>query len=178
MPVDEDGLGKLVNALPPSFTSRFGEVCWAAGGTYFFLSEDTQHYIVWLRKQLTDDTDVVKYVFLQPFFKVFRLALWYSEWIFRILRNSLLLCCCSSWKGHGFGWWVSFLPFLYSCWFPSDSIVVRVRYTHNLLSFKVLAIHGRSFKCIHSLPSFVVTVGTIFFIIECSQPSFTIRDSQ
>uniref|UniRef100_A0A7S4ACF9 PHD-type domain-containing protein n=1 Tax=Pseudo-nitzschia australis TaxID=44445 RepID=A0A7S4ACF9_9STRA len=35
MPVDEDGLGKLVNALAPSFTSRFGEVCWAAGGHGF-----------------------------------------------------------------------------------------------------------------------------------------------
>lgn len=31
---DEDGLEALVNALAPSFTSRFGEVCWAQGGTY------------------------------------------------------------------------------------------------------------------------------------------------
>lgn len=32
---DEDGLEALVNALAPSFTSRFGEVCWAQGGVGF-----------------------------------------------------------------------------------------------------------------------------------------------
>ena len=31
----DDGLDKLVSALPPSFTSRFGEVCWAQGGVGF-----------------------------------------------------------------------------------------------------------------------------------------------
>jgi hypothetical protein len=31
----DDGLDKLVCALPPSFTSRFGEVCWAQGGVGF-----------------------------------------------------------------------------------------------------------------------------------------------
>eukprot|EP00537_Pseudo-nitzschia_pungens_P013217 CAMPEP_0172392090 /NCGR_PEP_ID=MMETSP1061-20121228/8328_1 /TAXON_ID=37318 /ORGANISM="Pseudo-nitzschia pungens, Strain cf. pungens" /LENGTH=506 /DNA_ID=CAMNT_0013122865 /DNA_START=310 /DNA_END=1830 /DNA_ORIENTATION=+ len=32
---DDDGLEALVNALEPSFTSRFGEVCWAQGGAGF-----------------------------------------------------------------------------------------------------------------------------------------------
>ena len=31
--VDDDGLDLLVNSLKPCFTSRFGEVCWAQGGT-------------------------------------------------------------------------------------------------------------------------------------------------
>jgi len=31
----DDGLNELVEALPPSFTSRFGEICWAAGGNGF-----------------------------------------------------------------------------------------------------------------------------------------------
>jgi hypothetical protein len=30
---DDDGLDLLVNSLKPCFTSRFGEVCWAQGGT-------------------------------------------------------------------------------------------------------------------------------------------------
>jgi hypothetical protein len=29
---DDDGLDSLVCALPPSYTSRFGEIVWAAGG--------------------------------------------------------------------------------------------------------------------------------------------------
>lgn len=33
--VQDDGLNELVEALPPSFTSRFGEICWAAGGNGF-----------------------------------------------------------------------------------------------------------------------------------------------
>jgi hypothetical protein len=32
---DDDGLDSLVNALPPSYTSRFGEIVWAAGGNGF-----------------------------------------------------------------------------------------------------------------------------------------------
>ncbi len=32
---DDDGLEKLVSALSPTFTSRFGEVCWAQGGVGF-----------------------------------------------------------------------------------------------------------------------------------------------
>lgn len=32
---NEDGLEALVNALPPCFTSRFGEICWAQGGVGF-----------------------------------------------------------------------------------------------------------------------------------------------
>ncbi len=32
---EDDGLDKLVNALPPAFTSRFGEICWAQGGVGF-----------------------------------------------------------------------------------------------------------------------------------------------
>ena len=31
----DDGLNELVEALSPSFTSRFGEICWAAGGNGF-----------------------------------------------------------------------------------------------------------------------------------------------
>jgi len=31
----DDGLDEMVNALPPQFTSRFGEVLWAAGGVGF-----------------------------------------------------------------------------------------------------------------------------------------------
>jgi hypothetical protein len=31
----DDGLDQLVSALPPSYTSRFGEVCWAQGGNGF-----------------------------------------------------------------------------------------------------------------------------------------------
>ncbi len=31
----DDGLDSLVSALPPSFTSRFGEIVWAAGGVGF-----------------------------------------------------------------------------------------------------------------------------------------------
>jgi hypothetical protein len=31
----DDGLDKLVCALPPAFTSRFGQVCWAQGGAGF-----------------------------------------------------------------------------------------------------------------------------------------------
>jgi hypothetical protein len=30
-----DGLEQLVSALPPSYTSRFGEICWAQGGVGF-----------------------------------------------------------------------------------------------------------------------------------------------
>lgn len=33
--VEDDGLEKLVTALPPAFTSRFGEIVWAQGGTGF-----------------------------------------------------------------------------------------------------------------------------------------------
>eukprot|EP00956_Cyclotella_meneghiniana_P004158 scaffold5102_cov76-Cyclotella_meneghiniana.AAC.12 len=32
---DDDGLDSLVSALPPSYTSRFGEIVWAAGGNGF-----------------------------------------------------------------------------------------------------------------------------------------------
>ena len=32
---DDDGLDSLVSALPPSYTSRFGEIVWAAGGVGF-----------------------------------------------------------------------------------------------------------------------------------------------
>lgn len=32
---EDDGLDRLVNALPPVFTSRFGEICWAQGGVGF-----------------------------------------------------------------------------------------------------------------------------------------------
>ena len=32
---DDDGLDYLVSVLPPSYTSRFGEIVWAAGGTGF-----------------------------------------------------------------------------------------------------------------------------------------------
>jgi hypothetical protein len=32
---EDDGLDKLVCALPPSYTERFGEVCWAQGGVGF-----------------------------------------------------------------------------------------------------------------------------------------------
>lgn len=32
---DSDGLSALVNALPPAYTSRFGEIVWAAGGVGF-----------------------------------------------------------------------------------------------------------------------------------------------
>mmetsp|Transcript_3535 Transcript_3535/g.7144 ORF Transcript_3535/g.7144 Transcript_3535/m.7144 type:complete len:438 (-) Transcript_3535:217-1530(-) len=32
---NDDGLDSLVSALPPSFTSRFGEIVWAAGGVGF-----------------------------------------------------------------------------------------------------------------------------------------------
>jgi hypothetical protein len=32
---DEDGLDRLVSALSPTFTSRFGEICWAHGGVGF-----------------------------------------------------------------------------------------------------------------------------------------------
>jgi PWWP domain len=32
---EDDGLDKLVNALPPSFTARFGEIVWAQGGVGF-----------------------------------------------------------------------------------------------------------------------------------------------
>lgn len=32
---DDDGLDKKVNMLPPAFTSRFGEICWAQGGVGF-----------------------------------------------------------------------------------------------------------------------------------------------
>mmetsp|Transcript_10791 Transcript_10791/g.19857 ORF Transcript_10791/g.19857 Transcript_10791/m.19857 type:complete len:233 (-) Transcript_10791:2081-2779(-) len=32
---DDDGLEQLVSALSPTFTSRFGEVCWAQGGVGF-----------------------------------------------------------------------------------------------------------------------------------------------
>lgn len=32
LPVDGDGLEQLVSALPPKFTSRFGEIVWAHGG--------------------------------------------------------------------------------------------------------------------------------------------------
>ena len=31
----DDGLDSLVSALPPSYTSRFGEIVWAAGGVGF-----------------------------------------------------------------------------------------------------------------------------------------------
>lgn len=34
-PHDDDGLERLVSALPPAFTSRFGEIVWAAGGQGF-----------------------------------------------------------------------------------------------------------------------------------------------
>lgn len=32
---DDDGLDSLVSALPPTYTSRFGEIVWAAGGVGF-----------------------------------------------------------------------------------------------------------------------------------------------
>lgn len=32
---DDDGLDSLVSALPPNYTSRFGEIVWAAGGVGF-----------------------------------------------------------------------------------------------------------------------------------------------
>jgi len=32
---DDDGLDSLVSALPPAYTSRFGEIVWAAGGVGF-----------------------------------------------------------------------------------------------------------------------------------------------
>jgi hypothetical protein len=32
---DDDGLDRLVSALSPTFTSRFGEICWAHGGVGF-----------------------------------------------------------------------------------------------------------------------------------------------
>eukprot|EP00980_Cylindrotheca_fusiformis_P015227 scaffold4225_cov128-Cylindrotheca_fusiformis.AAC.7 len=32
---EDDGLDQLVSALPPAYTSRFGEVCWAQGGNGF-----------------------------------------------------------------------------------------------------------------------------------------------
>lgn len=32
---EDDGLDRLVTALPPAFTSRFGEICWAQGGVGF-----------------------------------------------------------------------------------------------------------------------------------------------
>ena len=32
---DDDGLDSLVSALPPNYTSRFGEIIWAAGGVGF-----------------------------------------------------------------------------------------------------------------------------------------------
>lgn len=32
---EADGLDPLVSALPPSYTARFGEVCWAQGGNGF-----------------------------------------------------------------------------------------------------------------------------------------------
>jgi hypothetical protein len=35
MPFEDDGLEKLINALPPKFTSRFGECVWAQGGVGF-----------------------------------------------------------------------------------------------------------------------------------------------
>lgn len=35
IPFEDDGLERLVSALSPRFTSRFGEVCWAQGGTGF-----------------------------------------------------------------------------------------------------------------------------------------------
>jgi hypothetical protein len=32
---EDDGLDRLVTALPPEFTARFGEICWAQGGVGF-----------------------------------------------------------------------------------------------------------------------------------------------
>lgn len=32
---EDDGLDRLVNALSPTFTSRFGEIIWAQGGVGF-----------------------------------------------------------------------------------------------------------------------------------------------
>ena len=34
-PKEDDGLDPLVCALPPRFTQRFGEICWAQGGSGF-----------------------------------------------------------------------------------------------------------------------------------------------
>ena len=35
MPMEDDGLDALVCALPPKYTKRFGEICWAQGGVGF-----------------------------------------------------------------------------------------------------------------------------------------------
>ena len=97
---DEDGLEALVNALSPSFTSRFGEVCWAQGGAFHYCI--TAMYLIGWKSFLRNNGKLTfrNFNFL---WTLRNLSARSGVWL--VGKLSIKLCCFLGWFQYFFRVW-------------------------------------------------------------------------